>query len=948
MLPDSDRCVPSPRRRRTTGRAALLTALLALPAGLGLAAGGDEAPPKEQKEKATKPDFPPLAEVTKGMTKKAGKFWSLWIDEKKNALLAEIPSGQLRKPFLLATTVSGGSYYTGWQWQDFLLKWERRDKKLLLIVPNVRYKAKKGQPIDESVERTYADSYLFSVPIVSMSGSNPVIDLGKMLMGKADKFFGSVARGVDASIGRVVKAKPFERNVEIAVELPPSGGGSMLTFHYSFATIPKTGYKPRIADDRVGYFLTAVKDFSKSWRERTRFDRYINRWHLEKADPSLDLSPPKEPIVFYIEKTVPVRYRRWVHDGIAEWNKAFEKVGFLNAVVVRQQTDTQFTDLDPEDARYNFFRWITSETPFAMGPSRVNPMTGEILDADIIFDDSMVRWTLNEHRLYLESALEEALEPAQAAFLREHPEHNPLRHLPESLRWPERSRVARAAAFPAKNEGPGLDLPLTLGEAHREQCQIGEGMSRQMRLAFLALAGVVGEEDKDKNEADKDEDEETGAGEDDAEKQAAQKKQAEWPEEFLGPILKETVMHEVGHTLGLRHNFKASTWKTLEEINEAEGSCEVTTGSVMDYNPANIVADRSRQGPYITSTIGPYDYWAIEYGYKPIQGDEKKELAKIASRVSEEGLAYGTDEDVWGADPLINRWDISSDPMAFTRSRMDLVNSLWDDVLTRIVEEGESYHPARSAFTTLLFEYAMSGIFAANFIGGSYMHRDHKGDPGERPPFEAVAGAKQREALELITSEILSDKAFRFDPNLLAHLAAGRFAHWDSDEFDDDIEVPIYDLIQSAQSMVLFSVLNGTTLQRVYDNEALAAEDEDALTLPEVFDGLTQAIFSELDGIENRSEPATPRRPLISNVRRNLQREYVSMLIDLSLSDGWGWAPRAAETLSWDELRRLGGRIQKVLGDRGGSALDAYTRSHLAETRTRIEKALEASYQLGR
>src|SRR5690606_6426150 len=166
--------------------------------------------------------------------------------------------------------------------------------------------------------------------------------------------------------------------------------GVTINVHYSISKIPSTGYQPRLADDRVGYFLTVVKDFS-SKTDREQFVRYINRWDLRKADPSASISPPVKPIKFWIEKTVPFKYRKAIYDGIYEWNKAFDKAGFANAIIVDQQPDD--ATWDPEDVNYNTFRWITSNAGFAMGPSRVNPYTGQILDADIIFDaDFLTYW----------------------------------------------------------------------------------------------------------------------------------------------------------------------------------------------------------------------------------------------------------------------------------------------------------------------------------------------------------------------------------------------------------------------------------------------------------------------------------------------------------------------------------------------------------------------------
>src|SRR6185295_1829971 len=136
------------------------------------------------------------------------------------------------------------------------------------------------------------------------------------------------------------------------------------------------------------------KDFSDK-KDDERFVRYINRWNVQKADASAKLSPPKEPIVFYMEKTIPINLRPYVRSGIEEWNKAFEKLGFSNAVEVLQQRDDD--DWDPEDVRYNTFRWITAGAGFAMGPSRVNPNTGQILDADVIFDADFLQFWKQEY-----------------------------------------------------------------------------------------------------------------------------------------------------------------------------------------------------------------------------------------------------------------------------------------------------------------------------------------------------------------------------------------------------------------------------------------------------------------------------------------------------------------------------------------------------------------------
>ena len=142
------------------------------------------------------------------------------------------------------------------------------------------------------------------------------------------------------------------------------------------------------------------------------------------------------------------------------------------------------------------------------------------------------------------------------------------------------------------------------------------------------------------------------------------------PDELIGQAIKEVTMHEVGHTLGLRHNFKASTMLKNEQLHDtAITRKQGLVGSVMDYAPVNLAPKGVKQGDYFTTTIGPYDYWAIEYAYKPLSGGTEGELAelqKIANRGAAAGLDYATDEDLRGAaDPLVNVWDLGNDPMKF-------------------------------------------------------------------------------------------------------------------------------------------------------------------------------------------------------------------------------------------------------------------------------------------
>jgi hypothetical protein len=565
-----------------------------------------------------------------------------------------------------------------------------------------------------------------------------------------------------------------------------------------------------------------------------------------------------------------------------------------------------------------------------MGPSRVDPRTGQILDADILFDDSMVRSYVEDWDVYLEEAMLETFSPEDIQFLQEHPEWDPVRLL-NGGREPT-SRPGHPLHF-----GEGTDAAPWSQSANepvgsgRTMCSIGRGRSRQMAMAALRLGVIAAEKE--------------GAGEEEADS-----KDREWPEEFIGQVIKDTVMHEVGHTLGLRHNFKASSWRPYDDLNP-DGGREPPgdlTGSVMDYNPLNLAEAGKEQGNYSMTILGPYDFWAIEYGYTETGAKEpeaeRDQLRKIASRGAEAGHDYGTDEDLSLGDPLIRTWDYGKDSLDYVRGRIALARSLKDEAVERMVREGESYESARRAVNILFSSIGYSCNIAAGYVGGTYFHRDHRGDPDARDPIVVVPAAKQREALHLLRDNLFAAGAFDLSPDLLRKLAPSRWSHWGTQAaWGADAAFPFHDQVLGMQAWALYRIMSPSTMQRVMDAELAAAGSEEPLALPELFIELTSAIFSELD--EGSGGSWSNSDPLIPGVRRNLQRYYLSRLIGLTLEAEKSRYPRTARTLAWYELQKLNKRLGGFLeGEAPG--LDDYSRAHLEESRERIGRALEASFQL--
>ncbi|MHC4547910.1 MAG: zinc-dependent metalloprotease [Planctomycetota bacterium] len=883
-----------------------LSCLLVAVLAVATAVAADDKKPEIPKKPVPvrKPDFPPWSEVGKDLQIREG-FWHFHEDKKKTKFWIEIT--QIDKPFLMATSISGGTTMRGWQWNDWLLLWQVHDKKLVLIERNVGFKASKGQKeLKEAIGQTYTDRVVGSYRIVAKGPKGGyVIDGRGFFASGAPTFFGSLGRSKDASLAKFDGSKNFPKNSEVRVTLPRAGRGTLITLHYSLSGLENTGYKPRQADDRVGYFTTNLTDFSVENKDENRTVRFINRWHLVKADPKLELSEPKKRIEFYIEKTVPVRFRRYVREGILEWNEAFEKIGFDQAIVVHQQTDTRYADLDPEDIRYNFFRWIFSDMPFAMGPSRVDPRTGQILDADILMDDSYIRFTLQEYRLTIRE-VPAALVGRQD---RELFERHPLRRLglvPAREEFPE---VPADAARP--NVGP---------HARRAFCSIGRGARHQLGCCSLFFKA----NDGGKPEAN------------DGGKPKADKKE-EFPEELIGQFIKDTVMHEVGHTLGLRHNFKASILRTIDEIN-SDSKPATIAGSVMDYHPIAIAPEGRPQGNWAMRTIGPYDYWAIEYGY----ASKEPELKKILSRVAEKGLDYATDEDLLSHDPFVNTWDLGADPLAYARERIALMKRLRKNLEARAVDEGERYHRLRRAMDMQFYEARNAGYLAVQFVGGEHIHRDHRGDPNARAPLVPVDVAKQREALGFVCEEILSGRYFDFPPELMRKLAPDFYADDFFSFFFDTHDYPYLDNVLRVQLQLVLGLTSPSRLGRVLDARHKTPAEQEVLTGPEVFDTLQATIFGDLAGLPGKS---TNQKPALGATRRNLQREYVGQLIYILLR-GERRYPAPIQTLARHYVRNLASDIANARA--GARELDTYTRAHLEECQTRLERALEASYNFSR
>jgi hypothetical protein len=548
--------------------------------------------------------------------------------------------------------------------------------------------------------------------------------------------------------------------------------------HHSFCALPDDGYKPRLYDQRVGFFFTERRDLF-DLKSKDNVSRYISRWRLQKKDPTAEVSDPVTPITYWVENSTPKEWRDALKRAIEMWEPAFRKAGFSNAIVAKQMPED--ADWDPADIRYSVVRWSNDENVgFAIGPSRVDPRTGEIFDADITMQANFVAIYRQRFETYVNSL---------AAMTKDEIEADVQKRL--SCKVPDDFDGGRSCRY------AGSELAEQAAEA--------------------AAVGAILDENFD-------------------------------TEKFLNCMLSEVIAHEVGHTLGLRHNFKASVWHTLDEMDDgALTSTKGLVGSVMDYNGINIAAPGKKQGEYFTSVVGPYDMWAIQYGYTEFGSNEEAGLKAIAAHSGEPGLDYGTDEDSFMGDPYCQTWDMGINPVDFAKGQIALGEEGFGKLSEKGAKKGEPYNEYTKFYGMFSSLYSRNLFGLDRFLWGVSTNRDVVGQEGGRPPIALVKPDVQREALDVLCTKGLQWKGGIPDDQrlMLAGKKYGSFgSFFDVWSFD-----PVPRVVNNTRYGVLYALTNNGLLERLGSQSRLAGKD--AVTPQEVSDKVFKTVWGTETPDEN-------------------------------------------------------------------------------------------------
>ncbi|KPF98499.1 hypothetical protein IP87_08630, partial [beta proteobacterium AAP121] len=841
---------------------------------------------------------PPFADVTKD-AKRSDGFLPLWTKDEKTWL--EVPAEMLGKPFFLGSSLASGlgerGFWPGMMGRQHMVVLRRQGNMLQLIARNDGVRAPEGTPLARAVGESYSDSLLAAVPLAAAPHAER-----KSLLVDAYALLGGDINGIQTAIEASYRL-PYgldraNSNIERA-RATPEGTHLTVRSHYAVPKLPAPPVMapgaptpppgampnpPRSVPDGRSFFLSTTYTLAPlpAQPARTRAaDQRVGYFTTAYLDFGDDTTEGRR--VHHIE-----RWRLEKKDPAAEISEPKQPI----RVVMDRNIPVKWRPA----IQAGILAWNQAFEKAGFRNAIAVEQQADDADWTSLEGTRMlaVRW------FAIDGPGATAVGPSQAD-----PRTGEILRgaaiIPEN--WARLSRAQVGDIQPRLNAG--ATPPMGDFAQRLMQCNYASEAFEEMQFGF-ELLNARGDFTPGSPEAD----------------------------QYIAQSLTDVTMHEVGHALGLRHNFKASTGiKPAQLRDKAFTAANGVSNSVMDYNALNLPLEGEPVAEYHMRGLGAYDVWAIEYGYREFPPEqEKAALARLAAMAeTNPALVYATDEDVIAAaDPMANQRDLGDDPLAFARRQMKLARELWTRTQKRELAADDDLTVYRRNLMRGLSSFNASVPIAGKFVGGLNTTRTLAGSG--KALMTPVPAPQQRAALDLILTEVLASDSFRFDPKFMSRLGVDQLDRIapGRTQFGTDFSLP--SAVLALQRGVLDNLMGDSIAQRLADAESKVADTKSLLSYAEVQQRLSNAVWAELKA------PAKGGAREIDSLRRNLQREHVRRLAGGLLRPS---APVAADVRAAYRQTALGLEAQLKAATGAGGWTPA-ARAHLADTLATLSEAIKA------
>ncbi len=787
-----------------------------------------------------KDDKDGLKPYNKVITKDAKTDKGLFtVHQVENKYYYEIPDSLFNREMLTVTRIAktaNGIGFGGGKENTQVNRWQKKGDKVLLRVVSHEIYAADSLPVHEAVVNSNFEPIVQSFDIKTIGkdsiASSTVIEVTDLytkdvqalgLQDDSRKRY-KISR-LDESRSYIDTIRSYPENIEVRhvktynAGEPPSNastGSISLEFSNSMILLPKVPMDRRYFDQRVGWFATGQTDYGLD-AQKSETVRYLDRWRLEVKDEDIEkfkngeLVEPKEPIVYYIDRATPEKWRPYIKQGIEDWQKAFEAAGFKNAILAKDApTVEEDPDWSPEDVRYSVVRYLASPIPNANGPHVSDPRSGEILESDI-------NWYHNVMTL--------------------------------------------------------------------------------LRNWFFVQTSAINNEAQD----------------------------VKFKDEVMGRLIRFVSSHEVGHTLGLPHNMGSSVAYPVEKLRDAEFTQKYGTApSIMDYARFNYIAQPEDGDVALMPNIGPYDKYAIEWGYRPIPGKTPKEEKPILDKwilkhAGDPVYRFGKQQGNV-IDPSSQTEDLGDDAMLASEYGIKNLKRIVPNLIDWTAEDGKDYEDLDDLYGQVLAQFnRYMGHVAAN-IGGVY--ENYKTYDQEGAVYTHVDAKKQKRAMKFLQEQLFETPEWMINQDIFNKI-----------EYDGNIE-----RIRNMQQRALNNILDFGRMQRLMENEEINGKE--AYSLLDMMTDLRKGIWSEVYSGKT-----------IDRYRRNLQRAYIERMEYLMNEEQSeiparyrDWISRSDVNVSQSDIRPVVRGELKTLERQVKNSLyrsgDTLTRYHLQDILKRIDLIL--------